>query len=170
MPKNYCLLDYYCNNRRYFYFIFIPTKKYYCSNTQVINENSRRGSPRLGIFCIFEKCDMTSINSSSPNCFISKMKADNSNLDTNNSTRFKMKKLLSWLWGKKLLCCLVLIALILVGIIFGLTTNESKDGKFVWTFLSKNSHCFFMLRLRTKALCFKKFQNVKLRLDFVEIW
>ena len=83
------------------FLIFIAIRKYYCSNTLVINENSRRGSPRLGIFCIFEKCDMTSINSSSPNCFISKMKADNSNLDTNNSTRFKMKKLLSWLWEKK---------------------------------------------------------------------
>ena len=122
------------------FLIFIAIRKYYCSNTLVINENSRRGSPRLGIFCIFEKCDMTSINSSSPNCFISKMKADNSNLDTNNSTRFKMKKLLSWLW---LLCGFVLIALILVGIIFGLKTKESKDtkdGKFFWTFLSKNSH------------------------------
>ena len=149
------------------FLIFIAIKKYYCSYTLVINENSRRGSPRLGIFCIFEKCDMTSINSSCPNCFISKMKADNSNLDTNNSTRFNMKKLLFWLWEKKLLCGLVLIALILVGIIFGLTTNESKDGKFFWTFLSNSSHCFFMLRLRTKALCSRKFQNVKLRLDFV---
>ena len=134
------------------FLIFIATKKYYGSNTQVINENSKRGSPRLGILCIFEKCDMTSINSSSPNCFISKMKADNSNLDTSNSTRFNMKKLLFWLWEKKLLCCLVLMALILVGIIFGLTTNESKDGKFFWTFLSNSSHCFFMLRLRTKAM------------------
>ena len=110
---------------------------------------------------------MTSINSSSPNCFISKMKADNSNLDTNNSTRFNMKKLLFWLWEKKLLCGFVLIALILVGIIFGLTT---KDGKFFWTFQSKSSHCFFMCWLRTKALCSRKFQNVKLRLDFVKIW
>ena len=37
-------------------------------------------------------------------------------------------------------------------------------------FVKQPVACFITLFLRTYPLCFRNFQNVKLRLDFVEIW